>query len=75
MHELDTKLVDALRDAARLANHQDLRELILSDLMDYLNAASLSRGKDLSRSRYWAFKAITLQKKLRQKMRLPPIRD
>ena len=43
--------------------------------MDYLNAASLSRGKDLSRSRYWAFKAITLQKKLRQKMRLPPIRD
>jgi len=75
MHELDTKLVDALRSAARLANHEDLRELILSDLMDYLNAASLSRGKDPQRATYWAFRAHELRAKLRQKMRLPPIRD
>ena len=75
MHELDIELVDMLRSAARQANNKDLAEIILADMQDYLTAASLSRGKDLSRSRYWAFKAITLQKKLRQKMRLPPIRD
>ena len=73
MHELDTKLVDALRSAARLAKNQDLADIILADMQDYLIAASLSRGRDPQRSKYWAFKAITLQKKLRQQMRMRPI--
>lgn len=73
MHELDVELVDMLRSAARQAKNQDLADIILADMQDYLTAASLSRGKDLSRSRYWAFKAIALQKKLRQQMRMRPI--
>lgn len=70
MHELDTELVSTAKARIRAAK-DELAESLQEQLDEYQMAASLSRGKDPARSRYWAMKAYDLAIKFRRRLSLP----